>query len=208
MIIVPNNLPKPAPKPLDVIRAGKTAARILRARVETNTFNPADFPHFMERIQAGLAAAVAMVEDAEREPTKPARVARREPFSVIDGGAVVMKALSAPWYPSAPQLAELAKLKAAGALSPETAVGPRAYSSRHIALNAVIVGTALVPKGLVARVVVPANYGEPKRSDYWITPDGLKVLERGPAPIQGMSGTVVIDEFAYDGAADAAEQLL
>lgn len=118
-----------------------------------------------------------------------------------------MEVLAAPWYPSEPQLAELAKLRAAGAVSPETAVGPRACGQRHVSLNAVMIGTALVPKGLVARVIVPARFGEPKRSDYWITPDGLKVLERGPAPIRGLSGTVVLDECAYDPAADVAEQL-
>lgn len=86
MITITNTLTPPAQKPVDVIKAGKTAARILRARIETNTFNPADFGHFMDRIEAGLKAAVAMVEAKEQEPFVPGRPARREPFSVIDGG--------------------------------------------------------------------------------------------------------------------------
>lgn len=88
MITIPNTLPSPEQKPVDVIRAGKTAARILINRVRTNTHGPDDFEHFMARVTVALEAAVELVEGLEvaQAQVKPTRTPRNEPFSVIDGG--------------------------------------------------------------------------------------------------------------------------
>lgn len=86
MITIPNTLPRPAARPLDLVQAGKTAARILRARVETDTLSEGDFAHFMDRIEKALAAAVELGQALDQGVAKPARTARNEPFSVIDGG--------------------------------------------------------------------------------------------------------------------------
>lgn len=83
MITIPNNLPSPPAKPLDLVQAGKTAARILRARVQTNTLSEGDFDHFMGRIEKGLAAAVELGQAQDQAPPQPPR---RDPFSVIKGG--------------------------------------------------------------------------------------------------------------------------
>ena len=86
MITIPNNLPSPPARPLDLVQAGKTAARILRARAQTNTLGQGDFEHFMGRIEKGFEAAVAMAEAQAAEAPKPVRQPRNEPFSVIEGG--------------------------------------------------------------------------------------------------------------------------
>lgn len=83
----------------------------------------------------------------------------------------------APWAPTEAQLGELAKLKAYDAVSQETAVGSKAGGGRTLAINGVMLSVALYPKGLVDKVVVAARFGEPKMTLYWITSDGLKVLD-------------------------------
>lgn len=83
-----------------------------------------------------------------------------------------------PWTPSDAQLGQLELLRKHGALSEETAVGPRAGGQKNVHVNGVMLGVALAPKGLVVPVKLPARYGEPAQTRYWITSDGLKVLER------------------------------
>jgi hypothetical protein len=83
-----------------------------------------------------------------------------------------------PWTPSDAQIAQLELLRKHGALSADTAVGPRAGGQRNVKVNSVMLGTALAPKGLVVPVKKKAQYGEPAMTLYWITTDGLKVLER------------------------------
>lgn len=83
-----------------------------------------------------------------------------------------------PWTPSEAQLAQLELLRSAGAVSPQTAVGTRAYGSRYAKVNGVMLGVALAPKGLVVPIKIKAQYGEPAQTRYWITSDGLKLLDR------------------------------
>lgn len=83
-----------------------------------------------------------------------------------------------PWTPSDAQLDQLELLRKHGALSADTAVGPRAYGQRHVKVNGVMLGVALAPKGLVVPVKKKAWNGEPPMTLYWITSDGLKLLER------------------------------
>lgn len=83
-----------------------------------------------------------------------------------------------PWTPSDAQLAQLELLRKAGAVSKETAVGPRAYGHKHVKVNGVMLGVALAPKGLVVPEKLKAWNGEPAQTRYWITSDGLKLLER------------------------------
>lgn len=82
------------------------------------------------------------------------------------------------WNPSDAQIAQLELLRKHGALSADTAVGPKAFGHRNAAVNGVMLGVALVPKGLVCKVKRPTYCGEPAMTLYWITTDGLKVLER------------------------------
>lgn len=86
--------------------------------------------------------------------------------------------MTAAWNPSEAQLAQLELLRKAGAFSADTAVGPRAGGEKNVHVNGVMLGVALAPKGLVVPVKIPARYGEPAQTRYWITSDGLKVLER------------------------------
>jgi hypothetical protein len=77
LINISHPLPKPPPTPLDLVRAGKTAARQLRQRADTETLTLADAERFMDRIDAGFAAALALAASAP-----PAG----QPFTVIKGG--------------------------------------------------------------------------------------------------------------------------
>lgn len=113
-----------------------------------------------------------------------------------------------------PQSDQLALLKAFGAVSEETSVGPKAGGHRYCpGINGVMLSVALVPKGLVGAVKVPARYGEPKMTLYWITPLGLGEVEGAristmSAEIRGLAATsVTINEFPYDPADDVAEQI-
>lgn len=83
-----------------------------------------------------------------------------------------------PWTPSDAQLAQLELLRQHDAVSPETAVGTRAGRGRSVDVNGVMLGVALAPKNLVGKVKRGAQYGEPAMTLYWITSDGLKLLER------------------------------
>lgn len=83
-----------------------------------------------------------------------------------------------PWTPSDAQLAQLELLRKHGALSADSAVGPKAGGGRTVHVNGVMLGVALAPKGLVVPVKLKAWNGEPAQTRYWITTDGLKLLER------------------------------
>lgn len=101
-----------------------------------------------------------------------------------------------PWTPTEAQIAQLALLKAKEAFAEGSAVSAKAYGSRNCpGINGVMLSIALVPKNLVGVVKKRASYGDPAMTLYWITDDGLRVLDRAEQP------------RAYDPAGDVAEQI-
>jgi hypothetical protein len=81
LINISQPLPKPPQAPLDLVKAGKTAARQLRQRVETDTMG-GDFERLMGRIEAGYEAALVLA--ASLPPPGPP--SGRQPFTVHRGG--------------------------------------------------------------------------------------------------------------------------
>jgi hypothetical protein len=74
------------------------------------------------------------------------------------------------------QLEQLKTLWKMGAVTEATAVDRRTtdLANRSQSLNMVMIGTALFPRGLVARVERRAKYGEPKRRLYYLTREGAQ----------------------------------
>lgn len=77
MITITKPLPRPPVQPVDQVKAGMNAARILRQRADSHTLTEGDAERLMDKIDRGFAAALALVASSP---------SAGQPFRVIKGG--------------------------------------------------------------------------------------------------------------------------